>query len=113
MIAAHPDDNWRSNAACRGYDTNMFVPEGRGEGLLAYAITRPLCETCPVQQACLDYALLNSEEYGMWGGTTPEERKRIGYEPRGICRTCGCRFRRLNGQSKYCGDCRALRRRAG
>lgn len=114
MTAAqsNDNDNWWAEAACRSMDPNMFIPEGRGEGLLAYAITRPICDTCPVKQPCLQFALVNGEEYGMWGGATPQERRELGYEPRGVCRICGCRFRRHNAQQRYCSDdCRSLRRR--
>lgn len=36
-----------------------------------------ICETCPVIKQCLAYALDNHEEEGVWGGTTPEERKAL------------------------------------
>lgn len=37
---------------------------------------RELCRRCPVQPECLDYALAADERYGVWGATTPEERRR-------------------------------------
>lgn len=36
-----------------------------------------ICNTCPVQQECLDYAIEMHEDWGIWGGKTPEERHRI------------------------------------
>lgn len=32
------------------------------------------CSDCPVRQMCLEYALKNNEDHGVWGGRTPEER---------------------------------------
>ncbi|TMK81786.1 MAG: WhiB family transcriptional regulator, partial [Actinobacteria bacterium] len=36
-----------------------------------------ICATCPVRAQCLDYAIRNRETYGIWGGTTPDQRRRI------------------------------------
>jgi hypothetical protein len=35
------------------------------------------CHQCPVQRSCLISALQNDERFGIWGGYTPEERKRM------------------------------------
>ncbi|MER5887278.1 WhiB family transcriptional regulator [Streptomyces sp. NPDC001941] len=40
-------------------------------------IARRVCERCPVQRACLQGALERGEQYGMWGGLTPEERREL------------------------------------
>jgi hypothetical protein len=48
----------------------------------------------------------------MWGGTTPNERKEMGFTPQGVCRICSGRFRRFGAYQRYCSDdCRDLRRR--
>ncbi len=63
------------DAACTEDDTDIFFPEGtdvKGKTALAKAI----CASCPIAAACLQYALATNEEFGIWGGTTPEERKR-------------------------------------
>ena len=70
---------WRAHAECRGTDPNTFVPEGRGNGLRLYLEARQICDRCPVKTACLDHALSNGEDMGMWGGLTPNERREIGY----------------------------------
>jgi len=36
-----------------------------------------LCRTCPVRLACLEHALSEGEHYGIWGGATPDERRRL------------------------------------
>jgi WhiB family redox-sensing transcriptional regulator len=64
---------WAARAACRGADTEIFYPTTPDEEAEALA----LCATCPVRAQCLEDALRNREIYGIWGGTTPEERRRI------------------------------------
>jgi WhiB family transcriptional regulator, redox-sensing transcriptional regulator len=55
----------------------MFFPATPQEEAEALA----LCATCPVRAQCLEYALRNKESHGIWGGTTPEERRRIRRRP--------------------------------
>jgi len=59
---------WHQRAACRGQTPAFFVkgtPPTR---------TRQICAGCPVQVACLQYALADPELVGLWGGTTERER---------------------------------------
>ena len=42
-----------------------------------YKTAKKLCGLCPVQDACLKYALAANETEGVWGGLTPEERKKM------------------------------------
>lgn len=65
--------SWRQKGACRGLDPAIFYPVQEEEADVAKAI----CATCPVQEACLEYALANRERDGVWGGTTGKERRRI------------------------------------
>ena len=64
---------WTQEAACRGTDTEIFYPVTQDEEAEALSI----CATCPVRAQCLDYAIRNREAYGVWGGMTPEQRRRI------------------------------------
>jgi WhiB family redox-sensing transcriptional regulator len=64
---------WTAQAACRGTDTEIFFPVTPDEEAEALSI----CATCPVRAQCLDDAIRNREIYGIWGGTTPEQRRRI------------------------------------
>lgn len=43
----------------------------------AYRVAIEFCKNCPVRNLCLEYAMANSEEYGIWGGLTPMDRKRL------------------------------------
>lgn len=45
-------------------------------------MAKKVCLTCPVMAECLEYALVNNEPYGIWGGTTVKERNTIKKERR-------------------------------
>jgi WhiB family redox-sensing transcriptional regulator len=67
-------NSWREQAACRGKgETKIFFPENNVTPSLAIA----RCNTCPVNRACLEYALSNPDEQGIWGGRTAAERNRL------------------------------------
>lgn len=38
---------------------------------------KKLCKVCPVKEICLEYAIVNVEMHGTWGGLTPRERQRL------------------------------------
>lgn len=42
-----------------------------------YDRARDICEQCPIREECLARAMEDKERYGMWGGLTPLERRRI------------------------------------
>jgi WhiB family redox-sensing transcriptional regulator len=65
--------SWRQHAACRGIDPNIFYPASDEDAEEAKSI----CASCPVRQACLEYALANRERDGVWGGATERERRRL------------------------------------
>ena len=73
---AHPED-WMEEARCRGADPSIFFPVGSKKRLPAEArrAAREFCGACPVQEECLDYAIRNKEEDGIWGSQTPDQRK--------------------------------------
>lgn len=71
---------WQELAACNGLDPNIFVPscEGRGgKTRSTYKEARKHCQSCLVIEQCLNFALTENMEFGMYGGMTPRERKRI------------------------------------
>jgi WhiB family redox-sensing transcriptional regulator len=65
--------SWRTKAACQGLDPQIFYPETDEEAEKA----KDVCGVCPVQGACLEYALNRREKEGVWGGCTERERRRI------------------------------------
>ena len=65
---------WQSKAACKGLDPNDFIPEKKHpKDTIHY--DRTVCDNCIVKAQCLDYALANRAEKGLWGGTSPKERE--------------------------------------
>ena len=65
--------NWQDQARCAETDPELFYPETTGEALHA----RRICVTCPVRQKCLDYGMETGDEFGIWGGSTRDDRRRI------------------------------------
>jgi WhiB family redox-sensing transcriptional regulator len=66
---------WTSAAACRDSDPELFFPEGTtGPASQQAERAKQVCRSCPVRTPCLAFALEGSVGFGIWGGTTPEER---------------------------------------
>jgi WhiB family redox-sensing transcriptional regulator len=62
------------DAACAEVTPDVFFPEfGNNHSRQAIKI----CDACPVKLLCLEYALGNEEVWGIWGGLTPNQRKRL------------------------------------
>lgn len=80
--------SWRDEAACRDHSTDLFFPPDphddddkdgprRRETRRMYRQAIRICNSCPVKQECLDYALDFPEPFGIWGGLTRPERATI------------------------------------
>lgn len=63
---------WQEQALCAQTDPEAFFPEKGGSTREAKAI----CQSCEVRAECLEYALLNDERFGIWGGLSERERRR-------------------------------------
>ena len=69
-----PDDpQWQENALCAQTDPEAFFPEKGGSTREA----KRICLGCEVKDACLEYALANDERFGIWGGLSERERRRL------------------------------------
>ena len=69
-----PDDpQWQEKALCAQTDPEAFFPEKGGSTREA----KRICLGCEVRDACLDYALANDERFGIWGGLSERERRRL------------------------------------
>ncbi|GAA4822124.1 WhiB family transcriptional regulator [Actinomycetospora corticicola] len=63
-------------AACRDHDPELFFPVGtEGPGAEQLTAAKFICGTCPLQAACLRWALDTGQEAGVWGGTSEEDRR--------------------------------------
>lgn len=97
---------WHQQAACRGANPTMFFPEkGNVTGARQ---ARQICATCPVTAPCLEQALLDRETEGIWGNTTPKERRVLrrlvpGGVVRRYCIECGREFLGQS-QERLCSD---------
>lgn len=65
------DEAWRTRGVCRGIDPETFFPAPNEPAEAAVA----LCRSCDVQGPCLAWALEVGDCHGVWGGTTPRERR--------------------------------------
>ena len=72
-VTTYDPDSWRRHAACRDLDTAIFFPDTDEEAAAAQAV----CATCPVRDACLEFALVTRQDDGIWGGLTENERRRL------------------------------------
>lgn len=70
---------WKFDGLCASADPEAFFPEKGGSTKDAKAV----CHRCPVEAICLEYALANEERFGIWGGKSERERRRILYERKG------------------------------
>lgn len=75
MTVTEPGEAWMGDALCRepAYATVTFFAE-RGEALEA---ARAVCAECLVRSECLAYAVAWRLTAGVWGGTSPEERRQL------------------------------------
>jgi WhiB family redox-sensing transcriptional regulator len=67
------DTEWMADGKCRDIPPATFFPSD-GVGVDA---ARRICQDCPVKAPCLEYALQNRIDHGVWGGTSERERRRI------------------------------------
>lgn len=72
------EGDWSNHASCLDKDPELFFPVGEtGRAILQMQEARIVCAGCPVQTACLTFALKTNVQYGVWGGTGPQERARL------------------------------------
>lgn len=70
---ATEDDQWQERALCAQTDPEAFFPEKGGSTREA----KRICQGCEVRDACLEYALAHDERFGIWGGLSERERRRL------------------------------------
>ncbi|MDP9432712.1 MAG: WhiB family transcriptional regulator [Actinomycetota bacterium] len=67
------EPTWQEQALCAQTDPEAFFPEKGGSTREA----KKVCVGCPVQVECLEYALAHDERFGIWGGLSERERRRL------------------------------------
>ena len=73
IAPATTDEEWQERALCAQTDPEAFFPEKGGSTREA----KRICLGCEVRDACLDYALAHDERFGIWGGLSERERRRL------------------------------------
>ena len=68
-----PSDQWQDRALCAQTDPEAFFPEKGGSTREA----KKICLGCEVRHECLEYALEHDERFGIWGGLSERERRRL------------------------------------
>ena len=64
---------WQDRALCAQTDPEAFFPEKGGSTREA----KRVCRGCEVRAECLEYALEHDERFGIWGGLSERERRRL------------------------------------
>jgi WhiB family redox-sensing transcriptional regulator len=64
---------WMNDGNCKDHPPSTFFPSD-GVGV---EVAKRICATCPVADECLNYALDNRIDHGVWGGTSERQRRRM------------------------------------
>lgn len=74
LLESDVDENsWQERALCAQTDPEAFFPEKGGSTREA----KRVCLTCDVRGECLEFALTNDERFGIWGGLSERERRKL------------------------------------
>jgi WhiB family redox-sensing transcriptional regulator len=70
--------DWRHNAACLTEDPELFFPIGNtGPAIQQIEEAKAVCRRCTVATICLQWALENNQDSGVWGGLSEDERRSL------------------------------------
>jgi WhiB family transcriptional regulator, redox-sensing transcriptional regulator len=74
--AVMTDVHWTKMALCAGHpERGCWFPDDYYSAATAKPVA--ICRVCPVQNECLNFAITTGQSEGIWGGTTPAQRRRI------------------------------------
>ncbi len=73
LLSGLEDQGSQARSNCMGVDPDLFFPE-RGASTRE---AKEVCRGCVVREECLEYALDNGEKFGIWGGMSERERRRL------------------------------------
>ena len=73
LLSGQEQRSWQAQATCMGVDPDLFFPE-RGASTRE---AKEVCRGCVVSEDCLEFALANGEKFGIWGGMSERERRRL------------------------------------
>jgi WhiB family redox-sensing transcriptional regulator len=72
-VAEREDLSWQDRAVCAEIGGDFWFPEKGG----STREPKQVCRACPVRAECLEYALEHDERFGVWGGLSERERRRL------------------------------------
>ena len=72
-VGGEDEQEWQERALCAQTDPEAFFPEKGGSTREA----KQICNSCDVRSECLEYALGHDERFGIWGGLSERERRRL------------------------------------
>jgi WhiB family transcriptional regulator, redox-sensing transcriptional regulator len=73
LLGTDDEQDWQERALCAQTDPEAFFPEKGGSTREA----KRICSGCEVRAECLEYALAHDERFGIWGGLSERERRRL------------------------------------
>lgn len=104
---------WMDAGLCLDHPAHLWT-SGKQRDISA---ARAVCAACPARNTCLNYAITEGIEHGVWGGFTADERKTLDCEVEddlgGVCETCTYVAARLIGDHRECDACYKYRMRNG
>lgn len=73
LFGAADGKDWQEQGLCAQTDPELFFPDKGGSTRDA----KRVCQACPIRSQCLEYAFAHDERWGIWGGTSPRERRKL------------------------------------
>jgi WhiB family redox-sensing transcriptional regulator len=73
LLGTGDDLAWQDRANCTGANADLFFPERGASTRTAKAI----CRACDVREDCLEFAITTGEKFGIWGGMSERERRKV------------------------------------
>lgn len=73
LLGSGEDLAWQDRANCTGANADLFFPE-RGASTRT---AKSICRACDVREECLEFAISTGEKFGIWGGMSERERRKV------------------------------------
>ena len=76
LSRSYPADYW-DEASCTSVDREIFFPEKAQKNQVHISQVKAICVACPIRTRCLQFALDEQQQYGIWGGLSYKERREL------------------------------------
>lgn len=110
VLPSAEDLGWHLQAICREVGGDTWFPDAGGSTREA----KRICADCPVRLQCLNYALKRNEPFGIWGGLSERERRKVRRGEKVVptlrpCGTVAAFQRHVRDGEAPCDECRAAK----